>query len=89
MPSVASSKLRIGLRFSYGLWLSLKDPDQPVAARWTLVFLCGVIAYIALVGNSFEVWENQRFRFYSDAFIATLFALWTSKVYVAIQRRRQ
>lgn len=39
-----------------------------------LAFLALTILYTALVGNALEVWENQRFRFYVDPFLAALLA---------------
>ncbi len=48
-----------------------RDP----ASRLMLAFMALTVIYVALVGNSLEVWENQRFRFYTDPFLAVLFAM--------------
>ena len=45
------------------------------ASRLVLAFMALTVIYVALVGNAFEVWENQRFRFYTDPFLAVLFAM--------------
>lgn len=45
------------------------------ASRLVLAFMALSAVYVALLGNSLEVWENQRFRFYTDPFFAVFFAL--------------
>ena len=52
-------------------------PDQ--RTRHILAFLCLTILYTALVGNSLEVWENQRFRFYTDPFYVAILAVAISR----------
>ena len=59
----------------FGLWLCRKGSGQSATDRVVIVFMGATILYVAMVGNSLEVWENQRFRFYTDAFLAVLAAL--------------
>ncbi|REJ76883.1 MAG: hypothetical protein DWQ36_16385 [Acidobacteria bacterium] len=58
--------------------------DHATAA--TLAFACAVVVWVAVVGNSLEVWENQRFRFYSDACSALLGA---HLIETLLRRRRR
>ena len=61
-----------------GLWLFalfVVRREQDPSRASTLLFLCGAVAYVALVGNSLEVWENQRFRFVGDGFTVVFAAL--------------
>jgi hypothetical protein len=67
--------LGIPLGVGYGLWLGLKanaaarlDRNQ----RLLILFLCFNIVYVMLVGNLFEVGENNRFRFMTDPLSAAL-----------------
>ncbi len=72
-PIYLFSTLGIPFLTFYALWLAVRDRNA--AARPVLAFMALTVIYVALAGNSLEVWENQRFRFYTDPFFATLFAL--------------
>ncbi len=72
LASIVGSKDRKG---------SLKAPPRRILAFLTLTIL-----YTALVGNSLEVWENQRFRFYADPFVAVILA---SALTAFFKERRQ
>lgn len=56
-----------------------KTPEEghPLSPNqaWLVLYLCSNILYVTLVGNCFEVGENQRFRFTIDAFYLVLLAL--------------
>jgi hypothetical protein len=47
--------------------------------RTLVLYLCLNIIFVAMVGNTFEVGENQRFRFATDPLYVTLFALWVEQ----------
>ena len=73
----------LGLTF-YGLRLIIKaflqkPVDWPFAG--TVLFLCFNIIYVALVGNCFEVGENNRFRFEIDPFLLILLGLFLTDVF--------
>jgi hypothetical protein len=73
----------LGLSF-YGLRLMIeafrrKPVDWPFAG--TVLFLCINILYVALVGNCFEVGENNRFRFKIDPFLLVLLGLFLSDLF--------
>jgi 4-amino-4-deoxy-L-arabinose transferase-like glycosyltransferase len=57
----------------YGIHRARREDDP--AHRALLLYLLLTLAYVATVGNLFEVWENGRFRFYVDPFFAVLAAL--------------
>ncbi len=61
----------------FGLWLALGRPKAGLGFgdRVVILWMCAAILYVAGVGNSLEVWENQRFRFYVDPYLAILAAL--------------
>ena len=63
----------------------LRAPDGDRTRAIVLLFLAGNIAYLALVGNTFECGENFRFRFLAEPYAWTLIAL-TGQWYV---RRRK
>jgi hypothetical protein len=51
--------------------------DAPLAL--TVVFLWINIVYVTLVGNSFEVGENNRFRVMIDPFMTVMVALFLNE----------
>ncbi len=73
-PIFLFSSLGLPLLVLYVLYL-LAPRSTNTPARPVLAFLALTVIYVALVGNMFEVWENQRFRFYTDPFFAVLFAM--------------
>ena len=76
-PIYLFSTLGVPLLTCYALWLAFRSRDA--AARPVLAFMILTVIYVALTGNSLEVWENQRFRFYTDPFFAVFFALAVSR----------
>jgi hypothetical protein len=56
--------------FFYGCWKVLRPGTGKEALtsaqRVTLAYICFNILYVALVGNTFDVGENNRFRFSTD-----------------------
>ena len=60
----------IPLVVGFGLWLAWTGlaargaPDP--AGRTAIAYACFIVLYVALVGNSFEVGENNRFRFVTE-----------------------
>jgi hypothetical protein len=60
----------------YGVWRAL-DPrnDEPINRRLLLLLVCFNIAFVALIGNLFEVGENNRFRFMTDPLSAALLGM--------------
>lgn len=73
--------LILGLPFflGYGLVLSLRKQAKSERLdrnqRIVILYMCLNIAYIAIVGNMFELGENSRFRFGTDAFYVALLGL--------------
>lgn len=68
----------------YGLYsiikaFSEKTPDLPFAL--TVLFLWINIMYITLVGNFFELGENNRFRFMIDPFLLVIFGLFLKNIW--------
>lgn len=60
------------------LWTSLRrcrDRRLRYRQRVLLAFLFATAVYVAVVGNTLEVGENQRFRFYVDPFLAAMLGL--------------
>ncbi|GAB3670253.1 hypothetical protein [Salinisphaera aquimarina] len=58
------------------------------AVEATLIFLWLNIMYVSVIGNAFEVDENQRFRFSVNPFIATLLAVIAQRLLSAIRAGR-
>ncbi len=58
----------------FGLWLAFGSDDRS-RLRPLALFLCFTIAWVALVGNSLEVGENNRFRFVTDPLSIALLAV--------------
>lgn len=58
------------------------------AADATLIFLWLNIMYVSVIGNAFEVDENQRFRFSVNPFIAILLAVMAQRLFVALRSWR-
>ncbi len=65
------------LAVGFGLWLLLRCAwrRRVSTADATLIFLWLNIMYVSVIGNAFEVGENQRFRFAINPFIATMLAV--------------
>ena len=77
-PFYLFTSLGIPLLLIYGLHLIRRRGGRNAldpAARAVLAFALLTAAYVAVVGNSLEVWENQRFRFYTDPLLAVMLAL--------------
>jgi hypothetical protein len=47
--------------------------------RLLVLYLCLNIAFVAAVGNAFDVGENQRFRFATDPLYVVLLGLWVEQ----------
>lgn len=73
LPWLVFHGLRTGLGRGPGPRLA---PEQ----RAVTLFLCGNILYVALVGNLFEVGENNRFRFGTDPLFVVLLGLWLQRL---------
>ena len=58
-------------------------------AEATLIFLWLNIMYVSVIGNAFEVDENQRFRFSVNPFIAAMLAVLAERVWAATRSRRE
>ena len=72
-----------------GFWWAL-GPSAGLGSgdRVVILWMCATILYVAGVGNSLEVWENQRFRFYVDPYLAVLAALTVERSLRWIAHRR-
>lgn len=66
-----------GLAVLYGLFLLLRFAvrREVSATDATLIFLWLNIMYVSVIGNAFEVGENQRFRFSINPFITATLAV--------------
>jgi hypothetical protein len=77
----------------YGLILLVRGATGRAAGEFTtaqyglLLYMLFVIAYVCLVGNSFENSENNRFRFNTDAFSLVLLGLFLDRVVIRRWRR--
>ncbi len=71
--------LGLPLLLIFALGLSLrrgsKGQGQDRNQRIVTLYLCGTIAFVAFVGNLFELGENNRFRFTTDPFSVVLLGL--------------
>ena len=65
----------------------LRRSDDP-ASRLVLAFMVWTVIYVAVVGNGLEVWENQRFRFYTDPFLTVFFAMAVDRISRHVRQRR-
>ncbi len=77
-PIFLLSSLGVPLLIIYGLLLASRGTGTALRGnqeRLVLAFLALTVIYVALVGNLFEVWENQRFRFYTDPYLAVFLAI--------------
>ena len=65
----------------YGLFLLLRFAvrREVSATDATLIFLWLNIMYVSVIGNAFEVDENQRFRFSVNPFIAATLAVMAAR----------
>jgi hypothetical protein len=73
------------------LWLRRRGASGPWNPAWaaTLVYMGFTIAFVSVVGNAFELGENNRFRYEIDPLIWTLaIATVTAAVRALIARRR-
>lgn len=57
------------------LWSACVRPTRISAATATLALIWLDIAYVSVIGNAFEIDENQRFRFVIDPLIAATLTL--------------
>jgi hypothetical protein len=86
VPGIVSSQpiclflwLGLPLLIAYGIRIGMgRGPGRDFAPeqRAGVLFLCGNILYVAVVGNMFENGENNRFRFATDPLSVTLLGLW-------------
>jgi hypothetical protein len=73
LPLLLVFGFRVGWRRGHGrLALSTRQ-------RMLVLYLCLNIAFVAAVGNAFEVGENQRFRFAADPLYVVLLGLWVEQ----------
>ncbi len=92
-PVFLFSSLGIPLLMVFALFLASRGTDAalPAArnppARLVFAFLALTVIYVAVVGNTLEVWENQRFRFYTDPFFAVLLAIAADRMLRRIPRK--
>lgn len=66
--------LALPMAWLYGLWLAFGS-ERRSGVRPLVLYLCFNIAWVALVGNTLEVGENNRFRFVTDPLSIALFAV--------------
>ncbi|MES1949252.1 hypothetical protein S4A8_00285 [Salinisphaera sp. S4-8] len=73
----------------YGLFVLVRCAirRRVSAVDATLIFLCLNIMYVSVIGNAFEVDENQRFRFAVNPFIAATLAVLASRIVATLRRR--
>lgn len=57
------------------LWTACVRPARASAATATLALMWLDIVYVSVIGNAFEIDENQRFRFVIDPLIAVMLTL--------------
>jgi hypothetical protein len=76
--------LLIGLPFLflYGLYIYLKSDIFNSSQKIVILFLCFNIAYMALIGNTFESGENNRFRFKTDPFSLILLGIFIDNLII-------
>lgn len=85
VPGIVSSHpiclflwLGLTLSIAYGLCIGMgrgRGRDFAPEQRAGVLFLCGNILYVAVVGNMFENGENNRFRFATDPLSVVLLGL--------------
>lgn len=65
--------LFVGLPFLllYGLFVTARGGVE-MHDRWTLVYICFCIFYVAVVGNTFDMSDTSRYRFMTDPFYVAL-----------------
>ena len=73
-PIFLFSTLGIPLLLVAGLWLAYRHRQDPGLGP-ALAFMALTALYVAVVGNTLEVLENSRFRFYTDPFLVAFAAL--------------
>jgi hypothetical protein len=77
----------------YGLVLLVRGTTGRLPGEFTpaqyglLLYMLFVIAYVCLVGNTFENSENNRFRFNTDGFYVVLLGLFIYRVIIARSRK--
>lgn len=86
-PIYLFSTVGIPLVLLYALWRARRSTDP--APRMVLSFMALTVIYVALVGNSFEVWENQRFRFYTDPFLVAFLGMAAARARNLVDQRRR
>lgn len=62
-------------------------PDNITAKKITFLYIIFNIFYVTLIGNFFEIGENNRFRFMIDPFYMILLGLLISKIHILIFNR--
>lgn len=72
-PIYLFSFLGIPLLTFFALSRVWRRPEED--SSLVLAFMILTVVYVAGVGNSLEVWENQRFRFYTDPFFAVFLGI--------------
>ncbi len=78
-PIYLFSFLGIPLLTLFALYLAWRAKPMD-SSRLVLAFTVLTVIYVAILGNSLEVWENQRFRFYTDPFFAVFLGLMIERV---------
>ncbi len=75
--------LEFGIAVFYGAILvfrSFRRDETDAAQALTLLFIWGNIVYVTLVGNAFEIYENNRFRFLVQPFILLIIGLLAARL---------
>lgn len=79
-----SLALGLPLLLIFGLVSTLRQgnsrENRSLPQKATLFFICFTVFYVAVVGNFFELTENNRFRFVTDPFYLVLLSLALKKV---------
>ncbi|MES1927144.1 hypothetical protein [Salinisphaera sp. T31B1] len=77
-----------GLAVLFGFYVLVRAAvrRRVSAADAVIIFLWLNIMYVSVIGNAFEVDENQRFRFSVNPFIACLLAVLAQRLFESLRR---
>ncbi|MFO7651537.1 MAG: hypothetical protein R6X13_09400 [bacterium] len=67
------------LVFLYGVSAARRGTDHSAGQRLALCYIVVTVAWVALVGNTLEAGENQRFRFATDPLSIVLLGLFAQR----------
>jgi hypothetical protein len=78
--------LALPMAWLFGLRIALSRRQEASGFRILVLYLCFNIAWVAVVGNSMEVGENNRFRFTTDPLTLALLALMLCRAWESARR---